>query len=42
LEKLLTDEELWLKLSRNGLGFVKQFDHIKIAKEYEAVIEKAL
>jgi glycosyltransferase involved in cell wall biosynthesis len=42
LEKLLLNEELWLKLSRNGLEFVKQFDHVRIAKEYEAMIKKAL
>jgi glycosyltransferase involved in cell wall biosynthesis len=42
LEKLLLNEELWLKLSRNGLGFVKQFDHVRIAKEYEAMITKVL
>jgi len=42
LEKLLLNEELWLKLSRNGLEFVKQFDHVRIAKEYEAVIKKVL
>jgi glycosyltransferase involved in cell wall biosynthesis len=42
LEKLLTDEELWLKLSKNGQEFVKQFDHVKVAKEYEVMIEKVL
>jgi glycosyltransferase involved in cell wall biosynthesis len=42
LEKLLTDEELWLKLSKNGQEFVKQFDHVKIAKEYEVIIKKVL
>jgi len=42
LEKLLLNEELWLKLSRNGLEFVKQFDHVRIAKEYEAMIKKVL
>jgi len=42
LEKLLLNEELWLKLSRNGLEFIKQFDHVRIAKEYEAMIKKAL
>jgi glycosyltransferase involved in cell wall biosynthesis len=42
LEKLLLNEELWLKLSRNGLEFIKQFDHVRIAKEYEAVIKKVL
>jgi glycosyltransferase involved in cell wall biosynthesis len=42
LEKLLINEELWLKLSRNGLEFVRQFDHVRIAKEYEAMIKKML
>jgi L-malate glycosyltransferase len=35
LEQLLRDEELWLKISKNGLEFVKRFDYIKIAKMYE-------
>jgi glycosyltransferase involved in cell wall biosynthesis len=39
LEKLLTDEELWLELSRNGLEFVKQFDYIEIAKRYISISE---
>jgi glycosyltransferase involved in cell wall biosynthesis len=39
LEKLLTDEELWLKLSRNSLEFVKQFDYIEIAKRYISINE---
>jgi glycosyltransferase involved in cell wall biosynthesis len=42
LEKLLTDEELWLKLSRNGLEFVKQFDYIEIAKRYVSIISELL
>jgi glycosyltransferase involved in cell wall biosynthesis len=42
LEKLLTDEELWLKLSRNGLEFVKQFDYIEIAKKYVNLVSKLL
>jgi glycosyltransferase involved in cell wall biosynthesis len=42
LEKLLTDEELWLKLSRNGLGFVKQFDYIAIAKRYVRIVGELL
>ena len=42
LEKLLTDEELWLKLSRNGLEFVKQFDYIEIAKRYISIISELL
>jgi len=42
LEKLLTDEELWLKLSRNGLEFVKRFDYIEIAKRYISIISELL
>jgi glycosyltransferase involved in cell wall biosynthesis len=42
LEKLLKNEGLWLKLSKNGQEFAKQFDHVKIAKEYEAIIKKVL
>jgi glycosyltransferase involved in cell wall biosynthesis len=42
LEKLLKDEGLWLKLSKMGKNFVKQFDYVKIAKEYEVIIKKVL
>jgi glycosyltransferase involved in cell wall biosynthesis len=42
LEKLLRDDELWLKLSRNGLEFVKQFDYIEIAKKYANLISELL
>jgi len=42
LEKLLADEELWLKLSRNGLEFVKRFDYIEIAKRYVSIISELL
>ena len=42
LEKLLRDEELWLKLSRNGLEFVKRFDYVEIAKRYINVIHEIL
>lgn len=42
LEKLLADEELWLKLSRNGLEFVKQFDYIEIAKRYVSIVSESL
>ena len=42
LEKVLTDEELWLKLSRNGLEFVKQFNYIEIAKRYISIISELL
>jgi glycosyltransferase involved in cell wall biosynthesis len=42
LEKLLADEELWLKLSRSGLEFVKQFDYIEIAKRYISITNELL
>ena len=42
LEKLLTDEELWLKLFRNGLEFVKQFDYMEIAKRYIGIVSEFL
>jgi len=38
LERLLLDEELWLRVSRNGLEFVRQFDHIRIARRYEELL----
>jgi glycosyltransferase involved in cell wall biosynthesis len=42
LEKLLRDDELWLKLSRNGLEFVKQFYYIEIAMKYANLISELL
>jgi len=42
LEKLLTDEEPRLKLSRNGLEFVKQFDYVEIAKKYINIVSELL
>lgn len=42
MEKLLTDEEMWLKLSKNGLEFVKQFNYIEIAKKYANLVSKHL
>jgi len=42
LERLLLDEELWLRLSRNGLSFVKQFDYVEIAKKYVSIIREVL
>jgi glycosyltransferase involved in cell wall biosynthesis len=38
LERLLVDGELWSRLSRNGLEFVKRFDHIEVAKRYLSII----
>jgi len=40
LETLLTDEELWLRLSRNGLEFVKQFDYIEVARKYLNIVRE--
>jgi len=34
LENVITSEELWLRLSNNGLDFVKRFDYLKVAEEY--------
>ena len=34
----MLDEELWLRVSRNGLEFVRQFDHIRIARRYEELL----
>jgi len=42
LENLLRNEELWIKLSRNGLEFVKQFNYMEIAKKYVDVIHQLL
>ena len=42
LERLLLDEELWLRLSKNGLEFVKQFNYIEIAKKYVNIIREVL
>ena len=42
LKKLLTDGELWLKLSRNGQEFVRKFDYVKVAKGYETIIREVL
>ena len=39
LERPLTDQELWLKLSRNGREFVKQFNYIEIANKYINLIK---
>jgi len=37
---LLTDEELWLRLSRNGLEFVKQFDYVEVARKYLNIVRE--
>lgn len=40
LENVVTNEELWLKLSRNGLDFAKRFDYLEIAREYINLIRE--
>ncbi|PUA31620.1 MAG: mannosyltransferase [Zestosphaera tikiterensis] len=42
LEKLLREEDLWLKLSRNGTEFVKRFDQVEVARRYEDVFRRLL
>lgn len=42
LEKLLRNEELWLKLHKAGTEFAKQFDHVNIAKRYEELVKGLL
>ena len=42
LESLLRDEGLWLRLSRNGLEFVRRFDYIEVARRYSDVIREVL
>ena len=42
LEILLSNEDLWLSLSRNGLEFIKRLDYIGIAKKYIAIIRQLL
>jgi len=40
LEKLLRDEELWQRLSKNDVEFVKKFDYVEIARRYEDVFKR--
>jgi len=42
LEKLLRDEDLWLRLSKNGVEFVKRFDYVEVARRYEGVFRRLL
>ncbi|AFH42624.1 glycosyltransferase family 4 protein [Fervidicoccus fontis] len=42
LERLLVDKELWIRLSTNGIEFVKQFDYINIAKRYIEISERLI
>jgi len=40
LEKLLRDEDMWLRLSRNDVEFVKRFDYVEVAKRYEDIFRR--
>jgi len=42
VEKLLSDEDLWLRLSRNSLEFVKRFNYVEIAKKCINIIHELL
>jgi len=42
LEKLLRDEDLWLRLSRSGVEFVKRFDYVEVARRYEDIFRRLL
>jgi len=42
LEKLLRDKDLWLRLSRNGIEFVKRFDYMEVAKRYEDIFKRLI
>jgi len=42
LEKLFRDEDLWLRLSRNGVEFAKRFDYVEVAKRYENIFRRLL
>jgi len=42
LERLLRDEDLWLRLSRSGVEFVKRFDYVEVARRYEDIFRRLL
>jgi len=42
LERLLKDEDLWLRLSRNGVESVKRFDYVEVARRYEDIFRRLL
>ncbi|MCX8137675.1 MAG: glycosyltransferase [Pyrobaculum aerophilum] len=42
LEKVLKDDELWANLSKNGRKFAENFDHVKIASQYTAIVSAIL
>ena len=42
VKALLADEDLWRRLSLNGIEFARRFDMIEVAKKYEELIKKLL
>jgi len=40
LEKLLRNEDFWLRVSFNSIEFAKRFDYIEIAKKYEEIFNR--
>ena len=42
LEKLFKDEEMWQRLSKNGVEFVKKFDYVEVAKRYEDIFKRLI
>ena len=42
LERLLRDEGLWLKLSSNGVDFVKRFEYVEVARRYEDIFRRLI
>jgi glycosyltransferase involved in cell wall biosynthesis len=42
LSILLSDDSLWTSLSKQAIKTASEFDHLKIAKEYERLIETSL
>jgi len=42
LEKLLKDEEMWQRLSKNGVEFVKKFDYVEITRRYEDIFRRLI
>jgi len=42
IKALLRDTELWNRLSANGIEYVKRFDYINVARQYEALLRRLL
>lgn len=38
IESLLGNQDLWERLSANGVRFVKRFDHVEVARRYESLL----